>query len=229
MNQNVAIYARVSPTKHKNTISDLHDSLNESIKICTQDAEREGNTVVATYVDEYISGKASKHMADFNKMLFDARNKTNTAEIGDHKTTWDRIYCRRVNRFGRNRADMISAEIELSSLDITLKFVELGIDTGVPMGKGVMGLMAEIAESDRKEILENTKRGRERAMAEGIVKFGQPKKEFDIIAVRRLRLAPVSERLSWKVMSDMFHVSPGTMIKGLKEAGHWDYEKRTVI
>ena len=227
MTENVAIYARVSPTVHKKTISDLHDSLNETIRVCTKDAENEGNTVVATYIDEYISGKSSKEMPDFNRMLSDARNKTNTAARGDHATPWTRIYCRRVNRFGRNRSDMIKAELELTELGYTLKFTEQGIDTGKQFGKSIMAIMAEQAEEDRKDILANTQRGRERAMAEG-VKFGQPKKVIKVDALRNARLMPVDTRPTWSECEGMFGASPSTLIKALKDAGYWDYDNRTV-
>ena len=228
MNENVAIYARVSPTVHKKTLSDLHDSLEETIRVCTKDAENEGNTVVATYIDEYISGKSSKEMPDFNRMLKDARNKTNNANRGDHKTTWTRIYCRRVNRFGRNRSDMIKAEIELTELGYSLKFTEQGIDTSKPFGKSVMGIMAEQAEEDRKDILSNTQRGRERAMAEG-VKFGQPKKVINVDALRNARLMAVGIRPPWTECQKMFGASPSTLIKALKAAGYWDFERGTVM
>ena len=227
MDEKVAIYARVSPTVHKKTLSDLHDSLEETIRACTKDSENEGNTVVATYIDEYISGKSSKEMPAFNRMLTDARNKTNTALRGDGKTSWTRIYCRRVNRFGRNRSDMIKAEIELTELGYTLKFTEQGIDTGKPFGKSVMGIMAEQAEEDRKDILINTQRGRERAMAEG-VKFGQPKKEINVDALRNARLMPVDKRPTWSECKKMFGATPSTLIKALKDNGYWDLDKRTV-
>lgn len=228
MIENVAIYARVSPTVHKKTISDLHDSLEETIRMCTQDAEHEGNNIVAIYIDEYVSGKSSKLMPDFNRMMDDARNKTNTASKGDHKTPWTRIYCRRVNRVGRNRSDTIKAEIELTSLGCTMKFTEQGIDTGKPYGKSVMGIMAEQAEEDRLDLLRNTQRGRERAMREG-VKFGQPKKQIKVDALRNARLMPVDKRPTWNECTDMFGASPSTLIKALKDAGYWDYDKRTVI
>lgn len=222
-----AIYARVSPTKHIKTVDGLHQSLDEAIKMCKEDAEREGYTVVATYVDQYISGKSSKTLPDFNRMMDDARTGKNTAERGDHKTQWNRIYCRRVNRFGRNRADMIQAEIELTNLDITLKFVELGIDTRVLMGKSMMALLAELAEEDRKEIIENTKRGRKDAMMRG-VKFGRKKKEIDVKSLRKVRLMPVNERPNWKKCEVMFGACTTVLINALKDAEFWDYEKRTV-
>lgn len=213
-----AIYARVSPTKHIKTENDVHASIEEALIMCRRDAEREGYTIVKEYIDEYISGKSSKLMKDFNLMLGDARSGKFT-----------RVYSRRVNRFGRNRNDMIKAQIELEELGITLKFVENGLDTGQPFGRSIMAFMAELAQMERKEILENTARGRETYKAKGGV-FGQPKKEFDVKLVRRLRLLPVSDpdRPTWTKLEEMFGVRRSTMIARLKDCGYWDFENKRV-
>ena len=62
-------YHRVSPTLHKKGESGLHSSLEESIRICHQDAKHDGYEIVHDYIDEYVSGKSTKHMIDFNNML----------------------------------------------------------------------------------------------------------------------------------------------------------------
>jgi site-specific DNA recombinase len=213
-----AIYARVSPTKHLKTENDLHASLDESLKVCRADAEREGCAITKEYIDQYVSGKDSKYMTSFNNMLEDAR-----------AGKFNRVFCRRVNRFGRNRKDMLRAQIELEELGITIKFVENGIDTGQPFGKSIMAIMAELAQMEREEILENTTRGREAYRAKGGV-FGQPKKEFDVKLIRKLRLLPANDpdRPTWAKLEDMFKVKRSTMITRLKENGHWDYERGTV-
>jgi site-specific DNA recombinase len=209
---NSVIYARVSPTKHIKTDSDIHASIEESLSMCRIDAEREGNNIIEEYIDEYVSGKSSKEMPSFNRMLQDARA---------HK--FERIYCRRVNRFGRNRADMIKAEIELSELGISLKFVENGIDTAKPFGKSIMAILADLAEMEREEILRNVKRGREVAKIKG-VKFGKPPKHVNVELVRRERLSGTT----WAQLCKDLNVSTTVMIRRLKEAGYWDHTRRTV-
>lgn len=233
MNQDLpvpsAIYLRVSPTKHIKTVDDLHASLVESEKICRRDAEHEGNPIVAIYVDEYISGKSSKSMPDFNHMLDDARKVVNTALKPDAHppTPWKRVYARRVNRFGRNRADMIRAEIELTELGASIKFVENGIDTAKPFGKSVMAILSELAEQERQEILSNTRRGRDEAKAKG-TRFGKPRKDLNIKAVRLLRMQPKKERPTWKQLEKDFGVSRTIMFQRLEEAGYWDEIKGCV-
>jgi site-specific DNA recombinase len=215
-----AIYARVSPTTHIKTESDIHQSIEESLKMCRNASNQEGNIIVKEYVDQYVSGKSSKNMPEFQKMMQDAR---------DGK--FQRIYARRVNRFGRNRADMISAEMELTKLGTTIKFVESGIDTAMPMGKSMMGFLAELAEMDRADILENTKRGRDLAMATKTKSgkpFGHPRKELNVNLIRSARLTPIKERSSWTQLEKDLGASRTIMIERLKEAGYWDEEKRCV-
>jgi DNA invertase Pin-like site-specific DNA recombinase len=212
-----AIYARVSPTKHVKTADDMHASIDESLKLCRSDAEREQYDIVEEYVDEYVSGKSSKFMPNFQKMITDA-------EHGE----FDRVYCRRVNRFGRNRADMITAQIALEKLGISIKFVEDGIDTGKPFGKSVMAILAELAQQDREEILRNTERGRVVAKERG-VQFGKPKKKLNVKGIRTQRLqSNIADRTTWEQLEKDYGVTRSTMIARLKEEGYWDYERRTV-
>lgn len=215
------IYTRVSPTVHILTKNDVHQSIEESISICKRDAEHEGNTIIKEYVDEYISGKSSTDMPAFNQMLEDAR-------LGLFK----RIYCRRVNRFGRNRNDMMTAQIELSKLGISLKFVENSIDTAKPFGTSIMAILSELAEMDRLEILENTKRGREMAKIKGTKSgkpFGHPKKELNVQLIRSARIEPdAKKRISWIRLEKDLGASRTIMIQRLKDAGYWDSIRRCV-
>lgn len=216
-----AVYARVSPTKHVKTENDIHASLEEALKMCNKDAEHEGYTVYKEYVDEYVSGKSSKLMTAFNAMLEDAR-----------RGKFTKIYSRRVNRFGRNRNDMLRAQMELEELGVSLKFVENGIDTNQPFGKSIMAIMAELAQQEREEILENTKRGREARKDKGLP-FGPKVKELKILSIKQIRanrLLPATDpnKYTWSKLEEMTGVARSTIISKLKTAGYWDYENRCV-
>lgn len=215
------IYARVSPTTHIKTANDMHQSLEESINICTKDADHEGNQIIKVYKDEYVSGKSSKDMPQFNQMLSDAK-----------QGLFKRVYCRRVNRFGRNRKDMITAEMMLSEIGVSIKFIENGIDTAKPFGKSIMAILAELAEQERDEIQKNTERGRDRLRA-GLPSstgrpWGHPKKEVNVKSIRQLRMMPINERPTWKQLSKDYKVSISSMIQRLKDAGYWDENNRCV-
>lgn len=218
MDKNCVIYARVSPTTHIKTENDIHASIDESLKLCRNDAMMEGYEVVCEYIDEYVSGKSTKTMPNFQQMLSDAKNGI-----------FGRVYCRRVNRFGRNRADMVKAQVEFEELGISIKFVEDGIDTDKPFGKSVMGMLAELAQQEREEIKKNTKRGRAEYKLKGGI-FGQPKKDINIKMIRNERLRPVSDpdRATWAELEKVHDVTRSTMIARLKECGYWDYSNKTV-
>jgi DNA invertase Pin-like site-specific DNA recombinase len=86
-------------------------------------------------------------MKEFQRMVQDA-----------HRNHFQRIYCRRVDRFGRNLNEMIKTEIELHSIGMSLYFVEENIDTSTEIGRLVMNILSHVAEWKRVEILENTQR-----------------------------------------------------------------------
>lgn len=234
-----AIYLRVSPTTHIKTASDLHASLLESLNVCMRDIKNEGNEAVAIYIDEYVSGKSSKHMKEFQHMMEDARLGQNTTlassltRIGNPVLKpWKRIYARRVNRFGRNRGDMIAAELELTKLGYTLKFSEQGLDTDKPYGKSIMGFMAEQAEADRLDIRDNTKRGREDYVKKG-GKFGRPEKKVPVdYVVHERRKKPFLDgkrvRKTWKELSIELNVSVPSLIEAIRKVNLWDEENGTV-
>ncbi len=215
-----AIYARVSPTKHIKTPEGLHQSLEEAIRICKEDAAREGNPIVKIYIDQYVSGKNMKVMPDFQNMLKDARQ-------GD-ACIWKRLYCRRVDRFGRSWHGAAKASAELIEMSFSLKFSEDGVDTNNPLGKGIMSFLFELAERKRNDIIEDTKRGRVTARGKGVV-FGAPKKDIDVNSLRHLRKLSKSERPSWKSLSKTFNASPTLLIQRLKDAHFWDEGKGCVI
>lgn len=228
-----AIYARISPTVHKKVKfessterrqaeqEEMHSSLVQALEMCRAEALREGFEIVGEYIDEYVSGRSSKLMKSFNEMLEDARQGKFT-----------RIYSRRVNRFGRNRNDMLKAQIELDELNISLKFVENGIDTAQPFGKSIMAIMAELAQMEREEILENTKRGREARKERG-EPFGRKRKELKTLTIKQVRanrLLPVTDpnKYTWTKLEEITGTKRSTLIRKLKEEGFWDYKTRQV-
>lgn len=230
MQKKVVSYHRVSPTTHDRVViegdnrpindiirENMHKTLVSSIELCRKAASVNNEEIEYEYIDEYKSGKNQENMTAFLEMIEDAR----AGKIS-------KIYIRRVNRFGRNTRQSISTMVELDELGIPVIFVENGIDTSKPFMKPVMMLFIELAEQERESWEEDRLIGIEKAKANG-VKFGQPVKELDVKAIRHLRLMPVSDRPSWESLSNTFGASPTTMIKRLKEAGYWDYDKRTVI
>ena len=88
-----AIYVWISPTYRdkEETITGMAKSIESALEICRRKARGECDEIVEEYVDQYASGKIQEHMKEFQRMAPDA-----------HRTHFQRIYCRRVDRFGRN-------------------------------------------------------------------------------------------------------------------------------
>lgn len=88
------------------------------------------------------------------------------AREGDH------IIITKLDRLGRNTADMIQIIESLHSRGITVQFLNDGISTEGSMGKMVVTILAAVAQAERERILERTNEGRRAAIARG-VKMGR--------------------------------------------------------
>jgi len=84
----------------------------------------------------------------------------------------DTIICTKMDRLGRNTADMINIIDQCYKTGITVKFMENGLCTEGAMGKMIIQILAAVAEAERERILERTNDGRQAAMAAGI-RFGR--------------------------------------------------------
>ena len=88
------------------------------------------------------------------------------ARQGDH------IVITKLDRLGRNTADMIRIIEDLHERGITVQFLDDGISTEGSMGKMVTTILAAVAQAERERILERTNEGRRAAMNRG-VKMGR--------------------------------------------------------
>ena len=84
----------------------------------------------------------------------------------------DVIICTKMDRLGRNTADMIRVVDGCYKKEIAIRFMENGVSTEGTMGKMVIQILAAVAEAERERILERTNDGRIVALAAG-VKFGR--------------------------------------------------------
>lgn len=96
----------------------------------------------------------------------------------------DVILVKKLDRLGRDTADMIQLIKEFDSLGVAIRFLDDGISTEGSMGKMVVTILSAVAEAERQRILERTNEGRLEAKAKG-VKFGR-KPSIDRRQVRTL-------------------------------------------
>ena len=88
------------------------------------------------------------------------------AREGDH------VVVKKLDRLGRNTANMISIIEDLHERGITVQFLDDGISTEGSMGKMVVTILAAVAQAERERILERTNEGRQAAISRG-VKMGR--------------------------------------------------------
>ncbi|MEE9338372.1 MAG: recombinase family protein [Methylococcaceae bacterium] len=84
----------------------------------------------------------------------------------------DVILVKKLDRLGRDTADMIQLIKEFNGMGVAIRFLDDGINTEGTMGKMVVTILSAVAEAERQRILERTNEGRIEAKAKGI-KFGR--------------------------------------------------------
>ncbi len=130
----------------------------QSLEIQTTRLEAEGVRAEDRIFTDKASGKNDKR--DGLKALL-AR-----AEKGDT------ILITKLDRLGRNTADMINIIEQLNDKGVVVKFLDDGISTEGTMGMMVITILSAVAQAERARILERTNEGRSAAKEAGI-KFGR--------------------------------------------------------
>ena len=87
----------------------------------------------------------------------------------------DVILVKKLDRLGRDTADMIQLIKEFDAQGVSIRFIDDGISTDGEMGKMVVTILSAVAQAERHRILERTNEGRQEAMAKGVV-FGRKRK-----------------------------------------------------
>ncbi|OFC63834.1 recombinase [Candidatus Erwinia dacicola] len=87
----------------------------------------------------------------------------------------DVILVKKLDRLGRDTADMIQLIKEFDAQGVAVRFIDDGICTDGEMGQMVVTILSAVAQAERRRILERTNEGRQEAMAKGI-RFGRKRK-----------------------------------------------------
>ena len=84
----------------------------------------------------------------------------------------DIVLVTKLDRLGRDTADMIQLIKEFDKMSVFIRFLDDGISTEGTMGKMVVTILSAVAQAERQRILERINEGRLEAKAKG-VKFGR--------------------------------------------------------
>ena len=130
----------------------------------------------------------------------------------------DMLIVTKLDRLGRNTADMIKLIEEFDRLGVSIKFLDDGISTEGTMGKMVVTILSAVAEAERSRILERTNEGRIEAQAKG-VKFGR-KRSIDRDRVIRL----YSEGVGATAIAQQLKIGRSTVYKILGDSSPYSKE-----
>ncbi|MEK1975954.1 recombinase family protein [Vibrio parahaemolyticus] len=123
----------------------------------------------------------------------------------------DVILVKKLDRLGRDTADMISLIKLFDGMGVAIKFLDDGISTEGEMGKMVVTILSAVAQADRHRILERTNEGRIEAKLKGI-RFGR-KRSID----RKLLLALHEDGIGATQISRQLKIARSTVYKILKD------------
>lgn len=84
----------------------------------------------------------------------------------------DAVLVTKLDRLGRDTADMIRLIKDFDEKGVSVRFIEDGISTEGSMGKMVVTILSAVAQAERERILERTNEGRLDAKARGVI-FGR--------------------------------------------------------
>jgi DNA invertase Pin-like site-specific DNA recombinase len=84
----------------------------------------------------------------------------------------DIVLVKKLDRLGRDTADMIQLIKEFDAIGVAIRFLDDGISTEGEMGKMIVTILSAVAQAERQRILERTNEGRLEAKIKGI-KFGR--------------------------------------------------------
>ena len=123
----------------------------------------------------------------------------------------DIILVTKLDRLGRDTADMIKLIKEFDEMGVAVKFLNDGISTEGSMGKMVVTILSAVAQAERERILERTNEGRIEAKAKGVV-FGR-KRSINRGEVEKLH----AEGKGATEISKTLKIGRSTVYKLLKE------------
>lgn len=181
MSKLAAVYCRVSTT----------DQFPENqIRVLRDLADRNGDEIVAEFVDKGVSGSRRDRDA-LNQMISAARSRK-----------FSKLYVVSIDRLSRSTKDLIETVELLNAIKVTIVFQRENIDTTTSTGQFFLTVLGSLAQFEREIMRERIKQGIDRAKSQGR-KMGRPTKMNDSLrsAVKLLYTKGASVRTIAKTCS----------------------------
>ena len=197
MTTKVALYCRVSTSTKDQT---TENQLRELNSYC----DRMGYQVVKVYEDEVSGAKSREKRPAYNQMCKDAFLKKFNTIIG-----WD------VSRFGRSMKEFVSFLADMDEKDIGVIAVKNGLDTSSSSGRMMMKLIGVLEEWNREMLIERTRAGLARTVANG-TKLGRKNITNNTMTAKIIELRTAKKTI--REIASEVGVSRGTVSNILKVA-----------
>lgn len=196
MTTKVALYCRVSTSTKDQTTEN-------QVRELTAYCDRMDYQVTKIYEDQISGAKTREKRPAYNELCKDAFLKRFDVVIA-----WD------VSRFGRSLKEFVSFLADMNDKGIGVVAVKNGLDTSSSTGKMMMKMIGVMEEWNREMLVERTKSGLARTVANGTKlgrkKITNPKMTAQIISLR-------NENKSIRAIATMVGVSTATIQRELRK------------
>lgn len=118
----------------------------------------------------------------------------------------------RLDRLARSVANLLEIVARLEAKCVTLRILNLGLDTATPTGKLMLTVMGGVAEFERSMMLERQREGIAKAKAAGAYKGRKPTSRARADEVRALK----AEGRSMRAIAGELGISVGSVHSALK-------------
>ena len=196
MTKKVALYCRVSTSTKDQT---TENQVRELKSYC----DRMGYEVVKIYEDEVSGAKSRESRPAYSELCKDAFLKKFDIIIG-----WD------VSRFGRSMKEFVSFLSDMDEKGIGVIAVKNGLDTSSSSGRMMMKLIGVLEEWNREMLIERTRAGLARTVANG-TKLGRKKITNDKMTAKIIELR--NDKKSIRAIASEVGVSTATVQRELKK------------
>ncbi len=196
MTTKVALYCRVSTSTKEQT---TENQLRELKSYC----ERMDYEVVKIYEDEVSGAKSRENRPAYSELCKDAFLKKFDVIIG-----WD------VSRFSRSMKEFVHFLSDMDEKGIGVIAVKNGLDTSSSSGRMMMKLIGVLEEWNREMLIERTRAGLARTVANG-TKLGRKKITNDRMTAKILELRTAKKSI--RAIASEVGVSTATVQRELKK------------
>jgi DNA invertase Pin-like site-specific DNA recombinase len=123
-------------------------------------------------INSLISAGVERHRIFADKATGKNNDREGLQQLKVKVERGDLILVKKLDRLGRDTADMVQLIKDFDDMGVSVKFLDDGISTEGSMGRMVVTILVAVAQAERQRILERTNEGRLEAQRKGI-KFGR--------------------------------------------------------